>query len=48
MDLLLDCRYTKPVSQITLKDKPLIIQMVSLHSAILCTLGELNDFKLGF
>lgn len=47
VDLLLQSGYTKPLTRVTLKDKPNVVQTLSLHEVLLKSLGEAHQFRDG-
>ena len=46
-DVLLDCGYTKPLSQLKLNDVPQLIKLAALHSTVLRIKSELDQFITG-
>lgn len=46
-DVLLDCGYTKPLSQLKVDDVPQLIKLAALHSTVLRIKSELEQFMAG-
>lgn len=46
-DLLIDCGFTKPITQITAKDVQEVVDTISVHCTILKIKAELDQIRCG-
>ena len=43
MEVIVECRFTKPIPTMTIQDVELLVQCVTLHSTILVVKAELDQ-----
>ena len=47
VDVLVTCGFTRPISTLTLRDIPLLVESVSLHASLLVVKAELDQLVEG-